>query len=138
MAGKAIHRLEELEIWKSAMRTAVKVCRLFQRFPDYVFGDLICRSAVSVPSNIAEGFDRGSNQDHIRFLWIAQGSNTELRSQLYLARELEFAATDRIDQLIADTETNSARIEKLIQVRERSSTSTRIHSHSSRLRSPAS
>lgn len=49
MAGKAIHRLEELEIWKSAMRTAVKVCRLFQRFPDYVFGDLICRSAVSVP-----------------------------------------------------------------------------------------
>ena len=57
---------------------------------DYGLKDQIQRAAVSVSSNIAEGFERGTKQEFIQFLYIARGSCGELRSQLYIAKEIGY------------------------------------------------
>ena len=57
---------------------------------DFGFKDQICRAALSVPSNIAEGYERDSPGDFIRFLNIAKGSVGELRTQVYIAREIGY------------------------------------------------
>jgi four helix bundle protein len=99
----------DLEVWKEAMRLASDTYRACQLFPDgerYVLGRELWRSALSVPSNIAEGAARGSKPELIRFLLIARGSLLEFDSQLWLAFELGFVAdrlpwTSRIASLLA-------------------------------------
>ncbi len=84
----------DLELWKEAMRLAVATLRLTAEFPpDERFGlsSQLRRSAVSVPSNIAEGAARGSRAELLRFLLIARGSLAELDTQLWLAREVGLA-----------------------------------------------
>jgi len=84
----------DLELWKEAMRLAVAILRLTAGFPsDERFGlsSQLRRSAVSVPSNIAEGAARGSRAELQRFLLIARGSLAELDTQLWLAREVGLA-----------------------------------------------
>lgn len=73
-----IRRFENLEIWKEGMRLAEKVYLLFAKSPELGFRDQICRSSLSVPSNIAEGFERGSDKKFIRFLRIVISNNAEL------------------------------------------------------------
>ena len=69
------------------------VYQLIKQFPDYEKFDLasqIRRSAISIPSNIAEGKGRGSDKEFKHFLYIARGSLFELRTQLELARRLNY------------------------------------------------
>ncbi|MBV9111162.1 MAG: four helix bundle protein [Gemmatimonadetes bacterium] len=90
-----IQRFEDLEVWKKAKELAVAVYRAAEggRFSrDFGLRDQIRRAAVSVMSNVAEGFDRYSRAEFRQFLSIARGSASEVRSQLYLARELEYLA----------------------------------------------
>jgi len=61
------------------------------------------RAAVSIPSNIAEGYERGSNKEFRRFLNIASGSAAELRTQLYIAYSIELINKETKDQLIEET-----------------------------------
>ena len=65
---------EDLEVWKKGCRLTVEIYRAFFQCKDYGFKDQVQRSALSVPSNIAEGYERNSPQDFIRFLNIAKGS----------------------------------------------------------------
>lgn len=84
---------EELEVWQVAMQLAERVYALQKRLPKeevYGLGDQIRRAVVSVPSNIAEGFGRDSTADFVHFLYIARGSLYEVRTQLELARRLEY------------------------------------------------
>ena len=81
----------DLELWKESMRLATDVLRLTSTFPaDERFGlsGQLRRSAISVPSNIAEGAARGSRAELRRFLLIARGSLAELDTQMWLAREV--------------------------------------------------
>lgn len=81
----------DLELWKEAMRLAVATLRLTATFPsDERFGlsSQLRRSAVSIPSNVAEGAARGTRPELQRFLSIARGSLAELDTQLWLAREV--------------------------------------------------
>ncbi len=71
---------EELEVWKRACRQSVNIYKLVKLSKDYGLKSQIERSGVSVPSNIAEGCERDSTGDSIRFLRIAKGSNAELRT----------------------------------------------------------
>jgi len=63
---------------------------VFSECKDFGFKDQICQAAVSIPSNVAEGYERNSPGDFTRFLNIAKGSAGELRTHLYIARELGY------------------------------------------------
>ncbi|MEJ2685452.1 MAG: four helix bundle protein [Candidatus Sulfobium sp.] len=82
-------RFEDLEVWKSSYKLAVEIYKRFSNCKDYGLKDQITRSSVSVPSNIAEGFERNSNKEFIRYLYIAKGSCGELRTQLHIAQGLD-------------------------------------------------
>ncbi len=84
---------EELEVWQKALNMSKLIYTLTEseKFGrDYSLTDQIRRASVSVFSNIAEGFERGSNIEFIQFLYIAKGSCGEVRAQLYLAKELGY------------------------------------------------
>ena len=82
--------LESLEVWKRSCRLSVDLYRLLRNCKDYGLKDQITRSALSVPSNIAEGYERDSTAEFLRFLRIAKGSCGELRTQLYIGAEADF------------------------------------------------
>lgn len=78
---------EQLEVWKRGCRLSVDIHGLLHDCNNYGFKDQVCRSSLSIPSNIAEGYERGSRKEYIRFLNIAKGSCGELRTQLYIGME---------------------------------------------------
>lgn len=82
---------EEIEAWKNARVLAREVYKLTAEGPfarDFALKDQIRRAAVSVMANIAEGFDRGSDREFIRFLVYAKGSLNEVRSHIHIAHDV--------------------------------------------------
>jgi len=89
----AIESFKDLDAWKLSIRMTRFVYRASEKFPtDERFGltSQIRRAAVSVPSNIAEGWGRGTTSDYARFLRMARGSLYEVETQCVVARELGF------------------------------------------------
>ncbi|MBK7466478.1 MAG: four helix bundle protein [Saprospiraceae bacterium] len=86
----AVKRFEELIAWQKSQDLAVLIYDKFQKMKDFGFRDQICKAAISISNNIAEGFERNSNKDFARFLNIASGSCSETRSILYLAKKLNY------------------------------------------------
>ena len=109
---------EDLLIWKESMRHCVEIYRLFKECRDFGFKDQIQRAAVSVPSNISEGYERQTDKEFIQFLFIAKGSNAELRTQLYLAIELGYVEKKSGLELVENTRKISGMIQGLIKVRK--------------------
>lgn len=66
---------------------------------DYGLRDQIRRASISITSNIAEGFERETTKEFIRFLYIAKASSGEFRSQLYLATDLKYISNDEYERL---------------------------------------
>lgn len=90
-----INRFEEIRAWQLARETVAQVYGLTKKTDfskDYALRDQIRKAAVSVMSNIAEGFERYSNKEFIQFLNIAKGSSAEVRSQLYAALDLNYVS----------------------------------------------
>ena len=88
-----IKRFEDLESWKVARDLCNLIYSISRNKPmasDYVFSDQIRRAVVSIMNNISEGFERGSNKDFVKFLFIARGSAGEVRSMLYLALDQKY------------------------------------------------
>ena len=84
----AVKAFEDLEVWKEARRLTQAIYRVTraEKFSkDFSLRDQIQRATVSVMSNIAEGFERGGNQEFIQFLYVAKASCGEVRSQIYVA-----------------------------------------------------
>lgn len=96
-----ISHFEDIIAWQKAQNLAVLIYKTFQQSRDFSFKDQICRAAVSVSSNIAEGFERSSDADFARFLFIAKGSNAEVKSMLYLAHRLNFIDEQVLQEGIA-------------------------------------
>lgn len=88
-----VERFEDLEVWKVARQLVNKTYTITRggRFAaDRALADQMRRASVSVVSNIAEGFERGSDAEFARFLYMAKGSCGELRSHLYVALDQAF------------------------------------------------
>jgi len=81
--GDAADPFENLRVWKKSARLSADLYRGLRDLKDWGFRDQITRAGLSVPSNIAEGYERESNKDLIKFLHYAKGSAGELRTQLY-------------------------------------------------------
>lgn len=81
---------EQLEVWKRSCRLCAELYRALDGCPSYGFRDQATRAALSIPSNIAEGYERNSTREFVRFLGIAKGSSGELRTQLYIGIEAGF------------------------------------------------
>ena len=118
-AGVAkIEKFEDMEVWKEARKVAKAVysCSRQGEFSrDFGLRDQLQRAAVSVMSNIAEGYERGTNKEFIQFLFIAKGSAGEVRSQLYIALDLGYIDQDTFGQLNTDLLSLSRQISGFIQ-----------------------
>jgi len=80
-----IERFEDLICWQKSRELTKEVYKTFKNCRDFGFRDQIERAAVSVMSNIAEGFERGTREEFVNYLYIAKGSAGEVRAQLYVA-----------------------------------------------------
>lgn len=113
-----IEKFEDLKVWKDSIRLATDVYRQFKTLHDFGYRDQIQRAAVSIPSNIAEGYERQSNKEFIQFLFIAKGSCGELRTQVYLGIELEYLDKEKGKLLLQQTREISAMLYGLIKTRK--------------------
>lgn len=109
----------DLKVWQKGMDLAVDVYHLTQSLPDnekYGLTSQLHRSAVSVPSNIAEGHAQGVTKPFVRHLRIANGSLAELETQLLLVKKLQFADEEIVDRCIA----RATEIRRMIQSLQKS------------------
>ncbi len=113
----AVRYFEDLDVWKEARRLTNEVyvaTRGAGFSKDFGLRDQIQRAAVSIMSNIAEGFERGGNQEFMQFLYIAKGSCGEVRSQLYVALDQGYISRDHFDQMLNSFKKLSGMIASLI------------------------
>jgi four helix bundle protein len=110
---------EDLEVWKRGCQLAVDVCVATHASKNYGLKDQMQRSAISIPSNIAEGAERDSEGDFIRFLRISKGSCGELRTQLYISERVQKALDQEpiigSREMIKETREISAMLQGLIR-----------------------
>ena len=102
----AIERFEDIDAWKKARELTQAVYLISgsgQFAKDFGLRDQIQRAAVSVMSNIAEGFERGGTKEFYQFLSIAKGSTGEIESQLYVALDQRYIGQDPFDTIQALT-----------------------------------
>jgi four helix bundle protein len=112
---------EDLEVWQIAMELSVKVYKLTIKSPlekDFSLKDQIRRSAVSIPSNIAEGDERNSNPDSIRHFRIAKGSLAEIRTQLKIAFEIGYLDKNDFEVFDKAYRKLGQKLGRLIEVRK--------------------
>jgi four helix bundle protein len=118
-----IKDFENLEIWKEARRLTWEVYDLSktEKFvKDFGLRDQMRRAAISIMSNIAEGFERGGNQEFVQFLYVAKSSCGEVRSQLYVALDQEYIGQKAADNLFIILKRLSVMIKHLIDHLKRS------------------
>lgn len=111
-----IYHFEEIEAWKKSQIVAIKVYKLLQINVDYGFKSQIQRAAISISNNIAEGFERGSDVDFRRFLFISLGSCSEVKSMMYMALQLNYVSQEEANQLQKDLVEISLMLKSFIRV----------------------
>jgi four helix bundle protein len=112
-----ITRFEEIEAWQTARELTKQIYSLTERGAfarDFGLKDQIRRAAVSVMSNIAEGFESQTQPQFIRYLGTAKASAGEVRSQLYVSRDLEYIAQEHFDEVFRLAEKASRQLSRFI------------------------
>ena len=100
--GAEVKTYKDLLVWQKAIHFVTQVYKAVKGFPQeelYGLTSQIKRAAVSIPSNIAEGYGRKSTKDYIRFLQIAMGSIFEIQTQLEISKNLEFVSESSFGEL---------------------------------------
>lgn len=90
---------EDILCWQRSRDFCLRIYALFSTNKDYSFKDQISRASLSVMNNIAEGFERRTQNEFRQFLFIAKGSCGEVRSMLYVAHELKYLSEPQFDEL---------------------------------------
>ena len=97
-----IVKFEDLEIWQKTrmlVRDLYRISNQNEFSKDFALRNQIRKAAISIMSNIAEGFERDGNKEFIQFLAIAKGSTGEIRSQLYIAMDQKYLSPNEFDQI---------------------------------------
>lgn len=109
---------KDLEAWKNSMNLVTliyEVTKLFPKEEIYGLTNQIRRSAVSIPSNIAEGMARNSDKEKIQFLFVSIGSLSELETQLMISNNLSILKTEKLQEFIDRINHIRAQIHGLIK-----------------------
>ena len=109
------HSFEDLEVWQKAFDLAVRIYEALKDCRDYGLKDQMCRAAISIPSNIAEGVERDSQKETTHFLHIAKGSCAELRTQIMIGGRISVLDTEVTGQLIDEAKVISKMLHGLIK-----------------------
>jgi four helix bundle protein len=112
-----VTKVEDFEIWKESIELVVLVYNLIKNTDlkrDFVLSEQIKKSVISIPSNIAEGFERNNNNEFKHFLNIAKGSIGELRTQIYISLRLELINKPQFNKLNNKIIRLSSKISNLI------------------------
>jgi len=113
-----VERFEDLEIWQKGREVAARLYAITRRAPfsrDFALCDQLRRAAISIPSNIAEGFERGGRAEFSQFLSVAKGSAGEVKTQLYLALDLEYLSEQEFRELAGQIDITSKMIGNLMR-----------------------
>ena len=105
-----VERFEDLLCWKKARELTAEVYKAFKGNTDRGFTDQVQRAAVSVMSNISEGFESGTREMFVNYLYIAKGSAGEVRSQLYAAHDIKYLNIQTFEHL----KTKAEEVSKLL------------------------
>ena len=103
--AKGVNNFKDLKIWKVAIELVKKVYAVSSKFPKeemYGLKSQMRRSAISIPSNVAEGFRRQHNNEFKQFLYISLGSCAELETQTIIAEELGYIDKGQTPKLFED------------------------------------
>ena len=127
MAG--ITRFEEIEAWKTARQLTTivyKISDIGMFAKDYGLKDQIRRASVSTMSNIAEGFESRTDMQFINYLGHAKGSSGEVRSQLYVALDLNYISQEQFAEAYEFADKASRQIKRFIDYLESHSRNRRL------------
>jgi len=108
-------KFEDLEVWKRSARLSANLYIAMANLKDFGFRDQITRAGLSVPSNIAEGYERNSDKELANFLNYAKGSAGELRTQTYIGMEIGYITRDTGKEWIQECEEISKMLHGLIR-----------------------
>lgn len=96
--------VKELQVWQKAIALCEAIYQATRRFSDderFGLTAQMRRAAVSIPSNLAEGYGRGTRRDYRQFVRIARGSAFEVETQILLAKRLGFLTDDAANELVS-------------------------------------
>jgi four helix bundle protein len=110
-------RFEDLDVWKRSARLSSDIYKSMKSFKDYGFRDQLTRAGLSIPSNIAEGFERNSEKECIKFLSYSKGSCGELRTQIYIGIEIDYIDSEMGKRWIAEAKEISSMITGLMKTK---------------------
>jgi four helix bundle protein len=113
---------KKLKVWQIAKNLAVNIYNITKSSAlgnDFGLRDQIRRAAVSIPSNLAEGDERDTDKDSIRFFYMAKGSLAEVRTQLQIAFEIGYMAEDIFNKFDQEYRTLGRMIGSLIKARKK-------------------
>ena len=115
---EVVKSYKDLKVWQRAIELSLSLYRLTAGFPKeerFGLASQLQRAGVSIPSNIAEGYGRGTRKDYKQFLSIARGSTLEVQTQLIIANELGHCNLDALNQAQSLSEEVSKMLYSLIQ-----------------------
>jgi len=110
----------KLHVWQLAKELAVRIYKITGDSPltkDFGLRDQIQRAAVSIPSNIGEGDESGTNKVSIRYFYTAKGSIAELQTQIIIAHEIGYIESQMMESLINECDKISSMLNKIIKAR---------------------
>jgi len=113
-----IKDFRDLDIWKKGIEIVKDIYNIVEKFPKQEFYGLVSqiqRSAVSIPSNIAEGFNRFHNKEYKQFLYIALGFCAELETQIEIASELKYINDEKKKGILEKIKHESRMLTNLIK-----------------------
>ena len=114
----AAQPFEQLAVWRRAARLSSDIYRGLKDLRDWGFRDQITRAGLSIPSNIAEGYERDTNKDFIKFLHYAKGSAGELRTQIYIGIDIGYIDKPTGHQWLSEAKQLSKMLAALIKARK--------------------